>query len=128
MAAYKTGAFLHSKYYTPFYKTPLQWIPRSKSGASKSRPCWAAHTRLGNVWEYLPPPPEAESKFQDRFGFKMTQASRLSSFAASPLCSFCFSCPFFFCWAFTKLHFHGRSFWESIKFSISENCEHLKYF
>ena len=47
MAAYKmTGAFVCSKYYTPFYKTPLKWIPRSKSGASKSRPRWAAHTRI----------------------------------------------------------------------------------
>ena len=35
---------------------PLKWIPRSKSGASKSRPRWAAHTRIGNVWEYPPPP------------------------------------------------------------------------
>ena len=57
MAAYKTGAFVRSKYYTPVYKTPLKWIPRSKSGGSKSRPPWAAHTRIGNVWEYLPPPP-----------------------------------------------------------------------
>ena len=54
MAAYKSGAFVRSKYYTPFYKTPLKWIPRSKSGASKSRPLWAAHTRIGNVWEYPP--------------------------------------------------------------------------
>ena len=54
MAAYKTGAFLRSKCYTPFYKTLLKWIPRSKSGASKSRPLWAAHTRIGNVWEYPP--------------------------------------------------------------------------
>ena len=54
MAAYKTGAFVRSKYYTPFLKTPLKWIPRSKSGASKSRPRWAAHTRIGNVWEYSP--------------------------------------------------------------------------
>ena len=30
-------------------------IPRSKSGASKSRPRWAAHTRIGNVWEFPPP-------------------------------------------------------------------------
>ena len=30
MAAYKTGAFVRSKYYTPFQKTPLKWIPRSK--------------------------------------------------------------------------------------------------
>ena len=30
-------------------------MPRSKSGASKSRPLWAAHTRIGNVWEYPPP-------------------------------------------------------------------------
>ena len=37
MAAYKSGAFV-----------------RSKSGASKSRPLWAAHTRIGNVWEYPP--------------------------------------------------------------------------
>ena len=29
---------------------------RSKLGASKSRPRWAAHTRIGNVWEYPPPP------------------------------------------------------------------------
>ena len=49
MAAYKTGAFVRSK-------TPLKWIPRSKSGASKSRPRWAAHTRIGNVWEYPPGP------------------------------------------------------------------------
>ena len=55
MAAYKTGAFLRSKYHTPFYNTPLKWIPRSKSGALKSRPRWAAHTRIGNVWEYPPP-------------------------------------------------------------------------
>ena len=35
----------------------LKWIPRSKSGASESRPRWVAHTRIGNVWEYPPPPP-----------------------------------------------------------------------
>ena len=40
-------------------KFPLKLIPRSrirrsKSGASKSRPRWAAHTRIGNVWEYPP--------------------------------------------------------------------------
>ena len=29
-------------------------IARSKSGASKSRPLWAAHTRIGNVWECPP--------------------------------------------------------------------------
>ena len=43
-------------FYTPFWKTPLKWIPRSKSRASKSRPRWAAHSRIGNIWEYLPPP------------------------------------------------------------------------
>ena len=63
MAAYKSRAFVRSKYDTPFYKTPLKWIPRSKSGASKSRPLWAAHTRLGNVWEY-PPPPGCRRQFQ----------------------------------------------------------------
>ena len=61
MAAYKSRAFVRSKYDTPFYKTPLKWIPRSKSGASKSRPLWAAHTRIGNVWEY--PPPGADITF-----------------------------------------------------------------
>ena len=35
---------------------PLKWIPCSKSGASKSRPRWAAHTCIDNVWEYPPPP------------------------------------------------------------------------
>ena len=54
MAAYKTEAFVRSKYYTPFQKTPLKWVPLSKSGASKSRTRWAAHTRIGNVWEYPP--------------------------------------------------------------------------
>ena len=57
MAAYKTGAFVRSKYSDPVLEnasemnTPLS----SKSGASKSRPRWAAHTRIGNVWEYPPP-------------------------------------------------------------------------
>ena len=37
------------------YFLPLKWIPLSKSGASKSRLRWAAHTRIGNVWEYPPP-------------------------------------------------------------------------
>ena len=40
-----------------------KWIPRSKSGASKSRPLWAAHTRIGNVWEY--PPGENGPTFLD---------------------------------------------------------------
>ena len=40
---------------------PLKWIPCSKSGASKSRPRWAAHTCIGNVWEYPPPPPPRSS-------------------------------------------------------------------
>ena len=39
--------------------TPFQEPIRSKSGASKSRPRWAAHTkahtRIGNVWEYPSP-------------------------------------------------------------------------
>ena len=52
----QTGALVRSKYYTPFWKMPLNWTPRSKSGASKSRPRWAAHTRIGNVWEYPPDP------------------------------------------------------------------------
>ena len=56
MAANKNGAFVRSKYYTPFWKAPLKWIPRSKSGASKSQLLWAAHTRICNVWEYPPPP------------------------------------------------------------------------
>ena len=30
MAAYKTGALVRSKYHTPFWKMPLNWIPRSK--------------------------------------------------------------------------------------------------
>ena len=37
------------------WKPRLKWIPRSKPGASKSQPLWAAHTRIGNVWEYPPP-------------------------------------------------------------------------
>ena len=35
---------------------PAKQIPRSKSEVSKSRPRWVAHTRIGNVWEYPPPP------------------------------------------------------------------------
>ena len=57
MTAYKTGAFVRSKYYTSFQKTPLKWTPRPKSEASKSQPRWVAHTRIGNLWEYPPPPP-----------------------------------------------------------------------
>ena len=39
----------------PFEKTSLKWIPRSKPGASKSRPRWAAHTCISNLWEYPHP-------------------------------------------------------------------------
>ena len=38
---------MRSKYYTWFQKTCiLQWISRSKSRATKSRPRWEAHTRM----------------------------------------------------------------------------------
>ena len=47
---------------------PLKWIPRSKSGASKSRPRWAAHTCIGNVWEY-PPDQRALSNKTYKEGF-----------------------------------------------------------
>ena len=41
------------QYFIPRSRKRLwKWIPRSKSGASKSRPRWAALTRIGNVWEY----------------------------------------------------------------------------
>ena len=33
---------------------PLKRIPHSKLGALNSRPRWAAHTRIGNVWKYPP--------------------------------------------------------------------------
>ena len=56
-----------SKYHTPFQKTPLKWIPRSKSGASKSRPRWAAHTRIGNVWEYQPRVLNMHKKFRGKW-------------------------------------------------------------
>ena len=62
MVAYETGAFVLSKYYTSFYKTPLKWTHRSKSGASKSRPHWAAHTSIGNIWEYPPGDPKLEGR------------------------------------------------------------------
>ena len=68
MAPYKSGALMRSKYYTSFYKTPLKWIPRSKSGASKSRLRWAAHTRIGNVWECPP-----GGKFHFLFKTSLTQ-------------------------------------------------------
>ena len=65
MVAYKTGAFVRSKYYTPFLKTPLKLISRSKSGASKSRPRWAAYIRIGNVWEYPHHPPPPGNKYAE---------------------------------------------------------------
>ena len=40
----------------------MKWIPRSKSGASKSQPRWAAHTRIGYVWEYPLPPGQRASE------------------------------------------------------------------
>ena len=55
MAAYKTGAFVRSKILYPVLENA------SEMEASKSRPRWAAHTRLGNVWEYPPPPPGTEA-------------------------------------------------------------------
>ena len=55
---------------------PLKWIPRSKSGASKSQPHWAAHTRIGNVWEY-PPPPPASMGFESMASALVLQCSIL---------------------------------------------------
>ena len=81
MAAYKTGAFVRSKYYTPFQKTLLKWIPRSKSGASKSRPHWAAHTRTGNVWEY--PPPPGPMSIKNHLLAKQNRSSRQSRCVAT---------------------------------------------
>ena len=51
----------------------MKWIPRSKSGASKSRPRWAAHTRIGNVWEY---PPRAWSLRDNRLKGKGQEFGR----------------------------------------------------
>ena len=48
---------------------PLKWIPCSKSGASKSRPLWAAHTRIGNVWEYPPGRPLTPPKGRENHCF-----------------------------------------------------------
>ena len=41
----------------PVVENASEMVPLSKSGASKSRPRWAAHARIGNVWEYPPPSP-----------------------------------------------------------------------
>jgi len=35
--------------YTPSWETSRKWITRSRSGVPKSRPRWAAHTRIGIV-------------------------------------------------------------------------------
>ena len=58
---------------------PLKWIPRSKSGASKSRPLWAAHTCIGNVWEYPPPRGLDEHPFEIRLGRRTTKGSSSGS-------------------------------------------------
>ena len=47
-------AVIH-KFLYPVLENASEMNTRSKSGASKSRPHWAAHTRIGNVWEYPPP-------------------------------------------------------------------------
>jgi len=43
-------AVIHNFLY-PVVENASEMNTRSKSGASKSRPRWAAHTRIGNVWE-----------------------------------------------------------------------------
>ena len=40
----------------PILENASEMVPGSKSGASKSRPRWAAHTCIGNIWEYPLPP------------------------------------------------------------------------
>ena len=56
---------------------PLKWIPRSISGASKSQPHWAAHTRIDNVWEYPSPPPPASMGFESMASALVLQCSIL---------------------------------------------------
>ena len=81
MAADKTGVFVRSKYYTLFWKTPLKWIPHSKSGASKSRPRWAAHSRIGNVWVYrTPPPPQHTHTHPRTFSTLLFRGNKLQPF------------------------------------------------
>ena len=59
-------------------------------------------------------------KFQDSLilGFKVTQQSWLLIFAFSLALCFCFSCLiFFYCWAFSRLHFGGKSFRKAFRIS-----------
>ena len=56
------GALGYYYFLYPVLENASEMDTRSKSGASKSRPRWAAHIRIGNVWEY---PPPREFKTQD---------------------------------------------------------------
>ena len=53
-----------------------------------------------------------KAKFREFLGLKVTQQSWLLLFAFSPPFFFRFSCLIFFfsCWAFSRLHFGGKSF------------------
>ena len=58
-----------------------------------------------------------ESKyFQDRFWVYNDMGLLTFIFCCLLYAPLAFLAPFFFCWAFTNLHFRGRSFWESIIF------------
>ena len=58
----------------------------------------------------------AQFRYAQFWGFKVTQQSSLLLFAFSPPLFFRFSCLIFFlCWAFSRLHFHGESFQESLQ-------------
>ena len=63
----------------------LKWILRPKSGASKSRPRWAAHTRIGSVWEYPPQDPAIIRSIIDRHGAEEASLKDLRIAAISSL-------------------------------------------
>ena len=47
----------------PVLENASETDTRSKSGASKSRPRWAEHSRIGNVGEYPPAPPPPRCQY-----------------------------------------------------------------
>ena len=51
MAAYKTGALVHLKYYTPFQKISLKWITRSKQEFQNDNPVRLHVSHIGIIGE-----------------------------------------------------------------------------
>ena len=90
-------------------------MPRSKSGALKSRPRWAARTRIGNVWVMYGSTPQRRDPYTDMYLLFIRESSEYAQqsylFMTAPIRS-----------AGIAIHFMWDSFHRLASFRFQQLC------